>query len=384
MRLGLDAHILGKGKGGVERVVDQMVRWLPEFLPNHHFVVFVQKHFRPPYPARRNVTFRPLPVSDPILQRSLVLPWLARREKLDVLHVQRAAPPRLRTKLIVHTHDLLPLTAPADHRGWRDRLVRQLTPASLRRADCVLTVSESVATEIRTLFPEVAPKVAAVLNGIEGAVFRPKNTSAPRAEIHGRLALTGDYVLYLGALMSRKNLEVAVRAFGHFLAAARAAGGPVPKLVLAGMSRSEDYVRRLKTLAAQVAPREICFTGFVSDADCIALLQHARAFIAPSRGEGFDLPALEAMACGIPVICSDIPVHRELLSDDALYFATDHAEEFAQQLQRLFTTPGLTEALALRGTTRARRYAWDSSMRSLASLYQTLLKAPLAPSSSRP
>jgi alpha-1,3-rhamnosyl/mannosyltransferase len=373
MRLGLDAHILGKGKGGVERVVDQMVRWLPEFLPNDHFVVFVQKHFRSSTRARRNVTFRALPISDPVLQRSLVLPWLAHREKLDLLHVQRAAPPRVRAKLVVHTHDLLPLTAPDDHRGWRDQLVRRLMPASLRRADCVLTVSESVATEIRTLFPAVAPRVAAVLNGIEGALFRPKDASANRSEIHARLGLKGDYVLYLGALMSRKNLEVSVRAFGQFLAAQRAAGRPLPKLVLAGMSRSEAYVRRLRALANEIAPQEICFTGFVSDADCVALLQHARAFIAPSRGEGFDLPALEAMACGIPVLCSDIPVHRELLGDDALFFATDSAEDFAEQLKRLFTTPGLQEDLSRRGPLRARRYDWESSMRSLASLYQTLL-----------
>jgi len=384
MRLGLDAHILGKGKGGVERVVDQMVRWLPEFLPNDHFVMFVQKNFRPPCPTRRNVTFRPLPVSDPVLQRSLVLPWLAHREKLDLLHVQRAAPPRVRARLIVHTHDLLPLTAPEDHRGWRDQLVRRLMPASLRRADCVLTVSESVATEIRTLFPEVAPRVTAVLNGIEGSLFRPKTAAASRPEIHTRLGLDGDYVLYLGALMSRKNLEVSVRAFGEFLAGQRTTGRPLPKLVLAGMSRSEDYVRRLRALAGEIAPREVCFTGFVSDADCVALLQHARAFIAPSRGEGFDLPALEAMACSIPVICSDIPVHRELLGDDALFFATDRPEDFAAQLQRLFTSPGLPEDLARRGPHRARRYNWESSMRSLAALYQTLLKTPRTSSSSRP
>ena len=373
MRIGLDAHILGKGKGGVERVVDQMVRWLPEYRPQDEFVIFVQKNYRPAFAARRNVRFHQLPVSDPLLQRSLVLPWLARKEKLDLLHVQRAAPPRVRAKLIVHTHDLLPLTAPRDHRDFRDQLVRRLMPSSLRKADCVLTVSESVAGEIRTLFPDVAPRVAAVLNGIESALFRPKTATEPRRSVHQRLGLEGDYVLYLGALMARKNLEVSLRAFGQFLSRMQAEGRPAPKLVLAGMSRSEDYVKRLRAIASEVAPKEICFTGFVSDDECVALLQHAHAFIAPSRGEGFDLPALEAMSCAIPVVCSDIPVHRELLGGDALFFPVDRPDAFAAQLCRLFAEPGLHADLGRRGPERAKHYCWEASMRRLAELYHQIL-----------
>jgi glycosyltransferase involved in cell wall biosynthesis len=375
MRIGLDAHILGKGKGGVERVVDQMVRWLPEHRPNDEFVVFVHKNYRPARSAPSNVRYRALPVSDPLLQRSIVLPWLARRENLDLLHVQRAAPPRVRAKLVVHTHDLLPLTAPQDHRGFRDRVVRQLTPLSLRKADCVLTVSESVAEEIRGLFPDVAPRVAAVLNGVEGGLFRPRTAGAPRSDIHARLGLEvkGPYLLYVGALMARKNLEVTLRAYGQFLSRMRAEGRPAPKLVLAGMSRSEDYARRLREMASEIAADEIVFAGFVTDSDCVSLLQHADAFVAPSRGEGFDLPALEAMACAIPVVCSDIPVHRELLADDALYFSVDRADAFAAQLCRLAADPGLRAELTRRGPRRAQRFCWESSMRGLAELYQQIL-----------
>ncbi|HTQ30717.1 MAG TPA: glycosyltransferase family 1 protein [Opitutaceae bacterium] len=379
MRIGIDAHILGKGKGGVERVVHHMVRLLPEFLPEENFTVFVNRRYEPPFGPRANVRYRRLPVADPLLQRSVILPWLARQERLDLLHVQRAAPPGLCAKLVVHVHDLLPLTAPQDHRGFRDGLVRRLTPGSLRRADRVLTVSESVAGEIRHRFPEVVRKVAAIPNGIEAELFRPKPPGAPRAAVHSRLGLDGPYVLYLGALMARKNLEVAIRGFGRLRESLPADARPEkPKLVLAGMSRSDDYVAGLRALAEQAAPGAVCFAGFIHDAECVALLQHAGVFLAPSRGEGFDLPALEAMSCAVPVLASDIPVHRELLGYDALFFPPDRPERLAGELQRLLTRDDLRAQLAQRGVARAARFTWESAMQRMGGLYQDVFSGPAA------
>lgn len=366
MRIGLDAHILGKGKGGVERVVHQMVRLLPGLMPESQFVVFTKKDYTAPFAPRPNVRYRRLPVDDPLLQRSLVLPWLARRERLDLLHVQRAAPPCVRARLIVHTHDLLPLTAPADHQGFRDRLVRRLTPGSIRRANGVLTVSESVAAEIRQLFPQAADKLAAIPNGIDVNFFRPKPAGATRGAIHTRLNLAGDYVLYLGALMSRKNLEVAIRGFGQYLSNPSARG---TKLVLAGMTRSREYETGLRALAGEVAPGAVVFTGFVTDEECLALLQHAAVFLAPSRGEGFDFPALEAMACAIPVICSELPVHHELLDDDALYFPTDQPAALAAALRLVNGDASLRARLIAGGPARAARYTWEDAMARIAAFY---------------
>lgn len=378
MRIGLDAHILGKGKGGVERVVHEMVHLLPDMLPEHEFVVLTNGKFVPPFGERPNVSYKRLPISEPILQRSFVLPWLTARWKLDLLHVQRAAPPCIRTKLVVHTHDLLPITAPADHKGLRDRIVRLLTPGSLRRADRVVTVSAAAAAEIRALFPRVAHKLATIPNGIETSFFRPRLDSAALSPVHTGNGLTGGYVLYVGAISARKNLEVAIRGFCEFRRRRRSSGGEGVRLVLAGMCRSDRYEARLRRLAAELAPEAICFAGFVTDDECLALLQHALLFLAPSRGEGFDLPALEAMACAIPVICSELPVHRELLGDDALYFRPDQPEELASVLQRASADPDLRAVLGRRGLVRAARYTWAASMQGVAALYRELLP-PCAP-----
>src|SRR5690606_1120190 len=102
-----------------------------------------------------------------------------------------------------------------------------------------------------------------------------------------------------------------------------------------GMDRSPEHAVRLRQLARERQIEDsLVWTGFLPDAECRSLLRHALVFLAPSRGEGFDLPALEAMACGIPVVCSDIPVHRELLAGCATFFDPDAAASLAAALGR--------------------------------------------------
>ncbi len=301
----------------------------------------------------------------------MLLPWLAKRERLGLLHVQRIAPPRIKAQLIVHTHDLLPITAPDDHRGFRNALVRHLTASSLRRADAILTVSNSTAREIEKKFPFASNKTVAIDNGVEHDVFRPKTVNASRVAIHHRLELTGDYILYIGAIMARKNLRVAIEGFRKFIEQA-----PVErrgmKLVLAGMCRSQTYADELRAAADGLPKGSIVFAGFITDAECVDLLQHAWLFLAPSRGEGFDLPALEAMACSVAVLCSDIPVHREVLAERAEYFETDRADSLADGLLKLTQNEEARLAQARLGPAFAQRYNWQSSMTKLASLYRVL------------
>jgi glycosyltransferase involved in cell wall biosynthesis len=238
-------------------------------------------------------------------------------------------------------------------------------------------VSESVASEIRSHFPHAAGKLTAIPNGIDADFFRPKPAGTTRAAIHARLNLRGDYVLYLGALMARKNLETAIRGFSEYLrdpllrASARSA-----KLVLAGMTRSKTYEAGLRTLAEKLAPGAVIFTGFITDEECLALLQHATVFLAPSRGEGFDLPALEAMACAIPVLCSDIPVHRELLGNSARFFPTNQPERLATELHRLMTHADLRAQMAQQGPARAACFTWENAMQRLGKLYHEILSGP--------
>lgn len=112
MKIGIDAHVLGKKLGGVERFVAELVKALPSLTPEHQYVIFVTKsaYKTMQYQSTRQVRFVPLAFSNPLLERLILLPWLVWRHRLDALLVQRLAPWFCGDcKLIVTIHDLTPI-----------------------------------------------------------------------------------------------------------------------------------------------------------------------------------------------------------------------------------------------------------------------------------
>ncbi len=140
MRIGIDAHILGKNQGGVERYVREIVTRVPELLPQCEFYIFVTKNYFHKVENSGNRRYIPLPFSDPLMQRSILLPFFVKKHQLDILHTQRIIPFFVNCKCIVSIHDILPLTTPENHRGLRNTIVRKLTPWSAKKAVFVLTV----------------------------------------------------------------------------------------------------------------------------------------------------------------------------------------------------------------------------------------------------
>jgi glycosyltransferase involved in cell wall biosynthesis len=143
--------------------------------------------------------------------------------------------------------------------------------------------------------------------------------------------------------------------------------------------RSRAYQVRLNRLVADLdLTGSVTFTGFISDEDYRLLLQGARLFLAPSHGEGFDLPALEAAASGRAVICSDIPVHRELLGDGAVFFPPDDAETLARHIEDLWEREEERNRLGRAARQRAADFSWERMAGQLAALYVEVGKASLS------
>jgi len=369
VRIGIDAHILGKGKGGVERYVRHLVEGLPPVAREHEFVVFVNRRFAESVHDHENVRFVRLPFADPILERSLVLPLLARRHRLDALQVQRIAPLATRSRLVVDVHDLVPLKDPENYRGIRNFLIRRLTPGSVRRAWRIVVPTEVVRREVLQRFGMDERRVVAIPRGVDHQQFCPADSGDRPPEVLRRLDIRGPYMLYVGAIEPRRNLEVVLRA----LARLRAGGLADVAFVMTGGVRSNAYARALADLAANLGlTGSVVQTGYVDDADLVGLLRHARLVVAPSWGEGFNMPPLEAMACGTPVVCSDIEVHRELLAGSACFFDAASDERLAEVMDRLWSDSAERARLRKIGLERASVFTWEKTACQTAAMYRSL------------
>ena len=261
-----------------------------------------------------------------------------------------AVPPRGRKPLVVTVHDaaphLFPEAFPA--RGLRFHLAG--LEAAARRADLVLTVSESSRCELVEHTTISADRIRVVPNGVDA-------TPAPDGEVEAvirRLGLAGrPYVLWVGSLEPRKNVEALLD-----LPAALAAAGLPHRLVLAGPDGWGATARAVRAAAAGGADGALRLLGPVAGADLAALYRGAELFCFPSVHEGFGLPVLEAMAQGTPVLCSRAASLPEVAGAAARYVDDPGPGAWAAATVDLLGDGGALADLASAGPTRAAGFTW--------------------------
>jgi glycosyltransferase involved in cell wall biosynthesis len=287
--------------------------------------------------------------------------WAGVYSPLEQVAVPRATPPETRLlwtphinlpvlyrgTLLVTVHDAyyVNLRRPVGTR-WDKRIYTRLMMSALaRRADFILTVSDFTRRELEAAFGPARQPVRVVPNGVDESWF------GVRAE--GERPHARPYVLYVGNLRPNKNVPGLLAAFELLL------DSVAHDLVIAG----RDFGLRLSPPVARTIGalgERVRFTGHLAEEELRRFYAHAEALVLPSFYEGFGLPPLEAMACGVPVAVSRRAALPEVCGDAAVYF--DHPEDpadIAAGLERLLGDPALRRELVARGRERAREFTWE-------------------------
>jgi glycosyltransferase involved in cell wall biosynthesis len=248
-------------------------------------------------------------------------------------------------------HDLLPLIYPEEY-PRQQYYFRYYVPAVLRFSHAVLVISESTRRDLLRFYRLPPDRVHVVLSGYDAARFSPEGPAAARAE---------PYALFLGNVMPHKNLPRLVEAF---------ATGGAGKLVIRGWGKPR-HVRALQArIAALGIEGRVDWQPYARVEELPALYRGARMLLLPSLHEGFGLTALEAMACGTPVVTSNVSSLPEVVGDAALLVDPDDTASIADASARLFADDQLAKELRERGLERARRFSWEKTGRAV----QTILR----------
>ncbi len=303
------------------------------------------------------------------------------RERLDLLYFPASYsyfPPWNVGRVVVTMHDVLAFRHPhLVFTNGRGRLAWRLKEqAAVRRADLIMTVSESARRDLIACFRLDRDRVRAVHEAAD-AVFRPlaRDAACDAALAAAGLAPDAKFLLYVGGLSPHKNLPRLIEAFTR-------AAPPDWLLTLVG-DLGDGFHSHVPALREHVArlrlEARVLFTGYLSDEILVHLYNRSISLAQPSLLEGFGLPAVEAMACGAPVVASRAGSLPEVVGDAGIYFNPRDVEAIARAIAALRDDPALRDDLARRAVERARRFDWGRTGRALVEAFESCVGGRRSP-----
>lgn len=373
MRIGVDARPLAGPPGGIRTYLSELLKAVLELDAGHEFILY----------AHRPVAFdatdgrvqvriqRTLKGLGP-LWLQLYGPRLAEEDAVDLFWgAHFLLPLRLprRIPAAVTIYDLVPFLFPETMQLSNYLVTRIFLPPSLARAQRVIVISESVAAEVQRVFSISPNRISVVSPGVR-AGFLPRNPVEARHRIAGRLGLDPQrpYLLSVGTVEPRKNLLTLVNALTRLPQSMRARF----PFVIAGAPGWKMSALR-NAAAPLVREGTVRFLGFVSRDDLPWLYAGAALFLFPSLYEGFGIPVVEAMASGVPVVASDIPVIREVASDAGVLVAPTASDAWAKAIEVLLDDPLRQARMRERGLSQAARYTFAQSAHRLLDVFDAFV-----------
>jgi glycosyltransferase involved in cell wall biosynthesis len=367
MRIGLDATALPPRLTGAGNYIVSLVRALLQVDSSNEYVVFTKPLHVPLFGRHARLDVVQASLASRFLRigwEQIFLPALASRYSLDVLHSPHYTMPLFNSAPSVVTfHDMTFFLYPGQHELYKRIFFRVGIHLSARRARAIIADSESTRQDILRLLKLNPPRVVAVPLGVSPD-FRRIDDRAALEAIRRKYHLPDQIILYVGVLEPRKNLPTLVRAFKSLVDR-----GIPHALVLVG--RKGWMYTELFQVVERLGLRErVIFPGYVPDEELPLLYSAADLFVYPSLYEGFGLPVLEAMACGVPVVTSNVSSMPEIAGDAALLVDPRQVDELAGAMYRSVTDRALHDALGQKGQARAKLFSWERTARETIAVYE--------------
>lgn len=374
MRIVINGWFWGQAATGSGQYLHHLLAHLAEVAPQHEYILAVPKAMpgardaqRAPRVERVRTPFDGLSLNlAKVWFEQIAYPLLCRRLGADVAHVPYwGSPLRPPVPTVVTIHDLIPLLLPAYRGSLLVRLYTRLVATAAHRANGVIVVSQATRRDIIAHL-RLPPTRVWVTHEAAPTGFRRAMPAQVEA-VRGKYGLPDRFFLYLGGFDVRKNVA------GLLAALARVVNKiPSATLVIAGRLPERDTSfapdpRRL-THELEIEPH-VHFTGWVEEGDKPALYTAAIAFVFPSRYEGFGLPVLEALACGVPVIASQVSSLPEIVGEAGLLIPPDDVAGLAGAMERLWQDRALRGRLGEEALAQAARFSWRRTARQTVEVY---------------
>lgn len=389
MKIGVNARFLNHPYTGIGQYTRYLFQALAKQNPDVQFLMVVPAsapiEFKLPENAHIIVLPEKFPGSSGMRKtywEQFQLPQFFAKHNVDLVHFPYPANPwnpRARnganTPMVVTVHDTIPWVMPEYRRSFSTRLYQDRCKNALKLANRILTVSEASKFNVMETCKIPESKIKVIYNGV-APQFLKKIPAADRNKIIQKYGINPNrpFFLYTGGYDERKNVRMLIDVFIQKIAPHHEidlvlAGG---KSLQAKLYESFDYLtKKGGSVNFSSLKGKLVTTGFVEEEDFPALYQSCYAFVNLSRKEGFNLPLLEAAVSGAPIVCSNIPVHHEVVDNAAIFCNPEDEIALAEILSKLITNQNFYSGQ--KNLNFVSPFSWDKSAREVMNIYKQLI-----------
>jgi glycosyltransferase involved in cell wall biosynthesis len=382
MKIALDVRKVGEKETGSEIYITNLVRNLAKLDNENHYFLLTSTNAGLSRAKRilgklaKNFSFHVVKPSNKIFWTQYSLPKFLKQNRIDVLHVEYTVPVfsnNLATKIITTIHDVSFKVHP-DYILPKDRMILNFfIPRTVKRADKIIAVSRFTQNEISQAYQISKRKIQVVYNGVQKERFKPKNQLNPSdlAKVKKKYGLDKRYILNISSLQPRKNLPDLIKAYRDYITRFR---DEETYLVIGG-EKSYNYDYRIdKYFRDLVLKRRIKKIGYVTDKELPYLYAGAALYVSPSIYEGFDLPIVEVMQSGVPVLASNLSCHKEIIKDAGILVEPKKVLEFSKSINQALNNNRLRNNLVKKSLLRAKDFDWGKSAIQTLAVYDEVLR----------
>jgi len=370
--IAINGLFLNKENTGGGRYLTDLINGLRPYSKNFNFFLFLKNRAIQQFNASPdfhyiNCGIIPTLRLYRIFWENLFLPKILETKKIDLYHATAfALPAKIKCKTVITIFDMTFFRMPDVHQKRKVFYFKKMIPLALKKADKIIAISNQTKNDIIDLGGINPKKIKVIYIGV-GEDFAPVNNQNLIERVKVKYSLPQKYILFVGAIEPRKNLKNLVLAYAKLKKK-----GCYHKLVISGRF-GWNYKDVLAEIKKERLENEIIFTNYVLQGDLPLIYNGADLFVYPSLYEGFGIPVMEAMACGIPVVTSNTSSLPEITQGAAVLVDPLDHESIFQGMDKILKDKSLAAELSVKGTNRAKLFSTRKMTEDTISLYRDIL-----------
>ena len=376
MKIGIDAQrLFRRKKFGMDIAVFELIKHLKKIDQTNEYVVYVAPGVDHCITEASNFTIRKIKNKLYPVWEQILLPIIVSKMKIDLLHcTANTAPIWCKKPMILTLHDTISLERrlkkPKPFYQYFGNMYRKiLIPHIVKKAKHLITVSETEKQNIVQMLHVSPDLITVVHNGVDNKRYQPVTDSQTQDAFRKKYQLPDSYIAFIGNTDPRKNVDNTLRAYADYLEKS----DKKRKLVMLH-NNPKAFESSVGKLHLKHLKENIKLLGYIEGEDMPAFYSLAEMFLYPSLREGFGMPVLEAMACGTPVITSNVSSMPEVGGDAVLYVSPVHYQEITEQMLFLEAHPEIREKMIEAGFEQCEKLSWADNAQKVLTVYQKVFE----------